>query len=85
MAKKIQHDRSRGVLEIPNVQQEDEGSYECIAGNSRGINVARGQLFVYGKQINCILSCNTEQDGVQLCFADEVSQPLAGGRKCRAG
>ncbi|RMB99035.1 hypothetical protein DUI87_24581 [Hirundo rustica rustica] len=47
LAKKIQHNRSRGVLEIPNVEQEDEGSYECIAGNTRGINVARGQLFVY--------------------------------------
>uniref|UniRef100_A0A8C8BTS0 Contactin 6 n=1 Tax=Otus sunia TaxID=257818 RepID=A0A8C8BTS0_9STRI len=29
------------------VQQEDEGSYECIAGNIRGRNIARGQLFVY--------------------------------------
>ncbi|XP_041869607.1 contactin-6 isoform X2 [Corvus kubaryi] len=47
LAKKIQHSRARGVLEIPNVQQEDEGSYECIAGNTRGINIARGQLFVY--------------------------------------
>uniref|UniRef100_U3KGC1 Contactin 6 n=1 Tax=Ficedula albicollis TaxID=59894 RepID=U3KGC1_FICAL len=47
LAKKIQHNRTRGVLEIPNVEQEDEGSYECMAGNTRGINVARGQLFVY--------------------------------------
>ncbi|NXY14470.1 CNTN6 protein, partial [Atrichornis clamosus] len=47
LAKKIQHNRTKGVLEIPNVQQEDEGSYECIAGNTRGINIARGQLFVY--------------------------------------
>ncbi|NWW61200.1 CNTN6 protein, partial [Ifrita kowaldi] len=47
LAKKIQHDRTTGVLEIPNIQQEDEGSYECIAGNTRGTNIARGQLFVY--------------------------------------
>ncbi|TRZ10237.1 hypothetical protein HGM15179_016870, partial [Zosterops borbonicus] len=47
LAKKIQHNRSRGVLEIPNVEQEDEGSYECTAGNTRGVNIARGQLFVY--------------------------------------
>ncbi|NWY47344.1 CNTN6 protein, partial [Sylvia atricapilla] len=47
LAKKIQHNRSRGVLEIPNVEQEDEGSYECMAGNTRGINIARGQLLVY--------------------------------------
>uniref|UniRef100_A0A8C5U8J0 Contactin 6 n=1 Tax=Malurus cyaneus samueli TaxID=2593467 RepID=A0A8C5U8J0_9PASS len=46
-SKKIQPNRTRGVLEIPDVQQEDEGSYECTAGNTRGTNVARGQLFVY--------------------------------------
>jgi len=37
------------VLEIPNFQQEDSGSYECIAENSRGKNVARGRLTYYGK------------------------------------
>ncbi|XP_027599686.1 contactin-6 isoform X2 [Pipra filicauda] len=47
LTKKIQPNKTKGVLEIPNVQQEDEGSYECVAGNSRGINIARGQLFVY--------------------------------------
>ncbi|XP_027556672.1 contactin-6 isoform X2 [Neopelma chrysocephalum] len=47
LTKKIQPDKTKGVLEIPDVQQEDEGSYECVAGNSRGINIARGQLFVY--------------------------------------
>ncbi|KAM9533484.1 LOW QUALITY PROTEIN: contactin-6 [Guaruba guarouba] len=49
LTKKIEHSKTKGVLEIPNVQQEDEGSYECIAGNI-GINIARGQLFVHGKQ-----------------------------------
>lgn len=78
LAKKIQHNRTRGVLEIPNVEQEDEGSYECMAGNTRGINIARGQLFVYGKQINWILISN---DDVQLYCADEISQPLPGGWK----
>ncbi|KFP88498.1 Contactin-6, partial [Acanthisitta chloris] len=47
LAKKIEPNKTKGVLEIPNVQQEDEGPYECIAGNSRGTNTARGQLFVY--------------------------------------
>ncbi|NXF09668.1 CNTN6 protein, partial [Smithornis capensis] len=47
LTKKIKPNKTKGVLEIPDVQQEDEGSYECIAGNSRGINIARGQLFVY--------------------------------------
>ncbi|OXB81556.1 UNVERIFIED_CONTAM: hypothetical protein H355_008404, partial [Colinus virginianus] len=47
LTKKIKHDKTKGVLEIPDVQQEDEGSYECIAENIRGRNIARGQLFVY--------------------------------------
>ncbi|KFP06672.1 Contactin-6, partial [Calypte anna] len=47
LAKKIEQNKTKGVLEIPDVQQEDEGSYECIAGNIRGRNIARGQLFVY--------------------------------------
>uniref|UniRef100_A0A803SSH1 Contactin 6 n=1 Tax=Anolis carolinensis TaxID=28377 RepID=A0A803SSH1_ANOCA len=37
----------KGILEIPNFQQEDEATYECIAGNVRGRNAARGQLFIY--------------------------------------
>uniref|UniRef100_A0A803XUA0 Contactin 6 n=1 Tax=Meleagris gallopavo TaxID=9103 RepID=A0A803XUA0_MELGA len=47
LTKKIERDKNKGVLEIPDVQQEDEGSYECIAENIRGRNIARGQLFVY--------------------------------------
>ncbi|NXW30499.1 CNTN6 protein, partial [Phaetusa simplex] len=47
LTKRIEHNKTKGVLEIPDVQQEDEGSYECVAGNSRGRNIARGQLFVY--------------------------------------
>ncbi|NWH21560.1 CNTN6 protein, partial [Grus americana] len=47
LTKKIERNKTKGVLEIPDVQQEDEGSYECIAGNVRGRNIARGQLFVY--------------------------------------
>uniref|UniRef100_A0A8B9I9F8 Contactin 6 n=1 Tax=Anser brachyrhynchus TaxID=132585 RepID=A0A8B9I9F8_9AVES len=47
LTKKIKHDQTKGVLEIPDVQQEDEGFYECVAGNIRGRNIARGQLFVY--------------------------------------
>ncbi|NXX85085.1 CNTN6 protein, partial [Urocolius indicus] len=46
LTKKIEHNKTK-VLEIPDVQQEDEGSYECVAGNIRGRNIARGQLFVY--------------------------------------
>uniref|UniRef100_A0A452ERG9 Contactin 3 n=1 Tax=Capra hircus TaxID=9925 RepID=A0A452ERG9_CAPHI len=44
---KIKLRKFSGVLEIPNFQQEDSGSYECIAENSRGKNVARGRLTYY--------------------------------------
>uniref|UniRef100_A0A452H092 Contactin 6 n=1 Tax=Gopherus agassizii TaxID=38772 RepID=A0A452H092_9SAUR len=47
LARKIKHYKSKGVLEIPDFQQEDEGFYECIAGNIRGRNIARGQLIIY--------------------------------------
>ncbi|XP_026531431.1 contactin-5 [Notechis scutatus] len=39
--------KSQAVLEIPNVQLEDAGTYECKAENSRGRNVFRGQLQIY--------------------------------------
>ncbi|XP_032448230.1 contactin-3 isoform X2 [Lynx canadensis] len=46
---KIKLRKFNGVLEIPNFQQEDTGSYECVAENSRGRNVARGRLTYYAK------------------------------------
>ncbi|MEE6472924.1 hypothetical protein FKM82_009781, partial [Ascaphus truei] len=39
--------KSQAVLEIPNVQLEDAGTYECKAENFRGKNAFRGQLQVY--------------------------------------
>ncbi|XP_053561563.1 contactin-5 [Bombina bombina] len=39
--------KSQAVLEIPNVQLEDAGTYECKAENNRGKNAFRGQLQVY--------------------------------------
>ncbi|XP_024238024.1 contactin-4-like isoform X1 [Oncorhynchus tshawytscha] len=39
---KINH--SNGVLEIPYFRPEDAGAYECVAENSRGKNIAKGQL-----------------------------------------
>uniref|UniRef100_A0A8D2LZR0 Contactin 6 n=1 Tax=Varanus komodoensis TaxID=61221 RepID=A0A8D2LZR0_VARKO len=54
LARKIS--TSKGVLEIPDFRQEDEASYECIAENIRGRNVARGQLFLYGEIKNAFLS-----------------------------
>ncbi|XP_032181457.1 contactin-4 isoform X3 [Mustela erminea] len=47
IARKARRHKSNGILEIPNFQQEDAGLYECVAENSRGKNVARGQLTFY--------------------------------------
>ncbi|XP_060036326.1 contactin-6 isoform X3 [Erinaceus europaeus] len=44
---KVQYSKSQATLEIPNFQQEDEGFYECTAGNLRGRNQAKGQLVFY--------------------------------------
>ncbi|XP_067362041.1 contactin-4 isoform X1 [Channa argus] len=44
---KIKINHSSGVLEIPYFRPEDAGVYECVAENSRGRNVARGQLVFY--------------------------------------
>uniref|UniRef100_A0A3B5LMC9 Ig-like domain-containing protein n=1 Tax=Xiphophorus couchianus TaxID=32473 RepID=A0A3B5LMC9_9TELE len=41
---KIKINHSTGDLEIPYFRPEDAGVYECVAENSRGKNVARGQL-----------------------------------------
>ncbi|XP_014021834.1 contactin-4 [Salmo salar] len=41
---KIKINHSNGVLEIPYFRPEDAGVYECVAENSRGKNVAKGQL-----------------------------------------
>nr|XP_040060354.1 contactin-4 [Gasterosteus aculeatus aculeatus] len=41
---KIKVNHSSGVLEIPYFRPEDAGVYECVAANSKGRNVARGQL-----------------------------------------
>ncbi|XP_062056318.1 contactin-6 [Lepus europaeus] len=44
---KVRFSKSQALLEIPNFQQEDEGVYECTAGNLRGRNLAKGQLVFY--------------------------------------
>uniref|UniRef100_A0A8C5H9M9 Contactin-3-like n=1 Tax=Gouania willdenowi TaxID=441366 RepID=A0A8C5H9M9_GOUWI len=47
---KIKINHSPGVLEIPYFRPEDAGTYECVAENSRGRNVARGQLIFHSKR-----------------------------------
>ncbi|KAM6169415.1 contactin-4 isoform 3-T3 [Rhynchocyon petersi] len=49
IARKVRRHKSNGTLEIPNFQQEDAGWYECVAENSRGKNVAKGQLTFYAQ------------------------------------
>uniref|UniRef100_A0A4W6FQ44 Contactin 4 n=1 Tax=Lates calcarifer TaxID=8187 RepID=A0A4W6FQ44_LATCA len=46
---KIKINHSSGVLEIPYFRPEDAGVYECVAENSRGRNIARGQLIFHSK------------------------------------
>uniref|UniRef100_A0A8C2EXH0 Contactin-5 n=1 Tax=Cyprinus carpio TaxID=7962 RepID=A0A8C2EXH0_CYPCA len=45
--KKARLRKSQAVLEIPNIQLEDSGSYECKAENTRGGTAFRGHLQVY--------------------------------------
>uniref|UniRef100_H3CPH2 Contactin 3b n=1 Tax=Tetraodon nigroviridis TaxID=99883 RepID=H3CPH2_TETNG len=45
---KVKMKNSNAVLEIPNFQQEDAGTYECVAENRRGKNAARGRLSFHG-------------------------------------
>lgn len=48
---KVKLKNSNAILEIPNFQQEDTGTYECIAENSRGKNAARGRVSFHGRLI----------------------------------
>uniref|UniRef100_A0AAQ4QR38 Contactin 3a, tandem duplicate 1 n=1 Tax=Gasterosteus aculeatus aculeatus TaxID=481459 RepID=A0AAQ4QR38_GASAC len=48
---KIKVNHSSGVLEIPYFRPEDAGVYECVAANSKGRNVARGQLVFNSKSL----------------------------------
>ncbi|XP_041851725.1 contactin-5 isoform X3 [Melanotaenia boesemani] len=45
--KKARLRKSQAVLEIPNIQLEDSGTYECKAENSRGGTAFKGHLQVY--------------------------------------
>ncbi|XP_015202783.2 contactin-4 isoform X1 [Lepisosteus oculatus] len=47
LSRRVELNKSSGVLEIPYFQQEDAGLYECVAENSRGKNVAKGKLTFY--------------------------------------
>ncbi|KAK2914635.1 hypothetical protein Q8A73_005229 [Channa argus] len=46
---KVKMKNSHAVLEIPNFQQEDAGTYECMAENRRGKNAVRGRISFHAK------------------------------------
>lgn len=50
--RKVDMRKASGVLEIPYFQQEDTGTYECVAENSRGMNMVKGKLSFYGRCMN---------------------------------
>ncbi|XP_026068965.1 contactin-4 isoform X1 [Carassius auratus] len=43
-ARKVDVRKTSGVMEIPYFQQEDAGTYECMAENSKGRNSVQGKL-----------------------------------------
>ncbi|XP_075869505.1 contactin-4 isoform X1 [Nelusetta ayraudi] len=45
--RKVDARKASGVLEIPYFQQEDTGTYECVAENPRGMNTVKGKLSFY--------------------------------------
>ncbi|XP_059925325.1 contactin-4-like isoform X4 [Gadus macrocephalus] len=46
-ARKVDTRKVSGVLDLPYFQQEDAGTYECVAENSRGLNTVKGKLSFY--------------------------------------
>ncbi|KAM9859038.1 contactin-3 [Aulostomus maculatus] len=46
---KVKMKNSNAILEIPNFQQEDAGTYECMAENRRGKNAVRGRISFHAK------------------------------------
>lgn len=52
-SRKVDTRKASGVLEIPYFQQEDAGTYECVAENSRGMNTVKGKLSFYGRWSWC--------------------------------
>ncbi|KAG8452995.1 hypothetical protein GDO86_004705 [Hymenochirus boettgeri] len=72
--------KAQAVLEIPNVQLEDAGTYECKAENSRGKNAFRGQLQVYTQPLWVEKINDTQLDsGEQLhweCKAEAKPRPI---------
>ncbi|KAF7711394.1 hypothetical protein HF521_000405 [Silurus meridionalis] len=46
-SRKVDMRKASGVLEIPYFEQDDAGTYECVAENSKGRNSVQGKLSFY--------------------------------------
>lgn len=55
--KKARLRKSQAVLEIPNIQLEDSGTYECKAENPRGGTAFKGHLQVYSESEHARILC----------------------------
>ncbi len=55
--KKARLRKSQAVLEIPNIQLEDSGTYECKAENPRGGTAFKGHLQVYSESEHTLVLC----------------------------
>lgn len=53
--KKARLRKSQAVLEIPIIQLEDSGTYECKAENPRGGNSFKGHLQVYSESEHALI------------------------------
>lgn len=47
-SRKVDMRKASGILEIPYFEQDDAGTYECVAENSKGRNSVQGKLSFYG-------------------------------------
>lgn len=56
--KKARLRKSQAVLEIPNIQLEDSGTYECKAENPRGGTAFKGHLQVYSESEHVLIHVN---------------------------
>lgn len=48
-SRKVDMRKASGILEIPYFEQDDAGTYECVAENSKGRNSVQGKLSFYGR------------------------------------
>ncbi|XP_053492650.1 contactin-4 [Ictalurus furcatus] len=46
-SRKVDMRKASGILEIPYFEQDDTGTYECVAENSKGRNSVQGKLSFY--------------------------------------